>query len=354
MPATFSAPGKLVLLGEYAVLFGAPAAVMAVDRRARVALGPAPTDSWTVEAPGLLEGPAVFELAADGSIRWPEPAQRLPLLDGVLGTGVATGLLDPRAMAPAFLQLDTRAFFAATRDGDVVKLGLGSSAALTTALTAALASWSGRRPLVFDRSRCLEHLIRLHRAVQGGRGSGIDVAAALHGGILSFRLEDDGRRAAVSRLELPPELELVYVWTGRSADTGSFLRRLAERMEHGGCAIRHLLDRLGSASATGIAAMIDRDVGSTLTAVEQTADALEALGRETGLSIFSPEHAALRELMGRHGASYKPSGAGGGDLGIAFAPDDRSAAAAAAAATEAGFSVVELAVDPIGLSSPPD
>jgi phosphomevalonate kinase len=31
-----SAPGKLILTGEYAVLFGAPALVMAVDRRATV------------------------------------------------------------------------------------------------------------------------------------------------------------------------------------------------------------------------------------------------------------------------------------------------------------------------------
>jgi phosphomevalonate kinase len=33
-----SAPGKLVLAGEYAVLDGAPAIVMAVDRRAVVSV----------------------------------------------------------------------------------------------------------------------------------------------------------------------------------------------------------------------------------------------------------------------------------------------------------------------------
>jgi mevalonate kinase len=36
-----SAPGKLVLFGEYAVLFRAPAAAAAVDRRAVVTLRPA-------------------------------------------------------------------------------------------------------------------------------------------------------------------------------------------------------------------------------------------------------------------------------------------------------------------------
>ena len=37
----FSAPGKVVLWGEYAVLDGAPAAVMAVNRYANVTLTPA-------------------------------------------------------------------------------------------------------------------------------------------------------------------------------------------------------------------------------------------------------------------------------------------------------------------------
>ncbi len=38
MKVIADAPGKLVLLGEYAVLEGAPGLVVAVDRRARVVL----------------------------------------------------------------------------------------------------------------------------------------------------------------------------------------------------------------------------------------------------------------------------------------------------------------------------
>ena len=40
MKVRATAPGKLVVLGEYAVLAGAPALVLAVDRRCRVDLGP--------------------------------------------------------------------------------------------------------------------------------------------------------------------------------------------------------------------------------------------------------------------------------------------------------------------------
>ncbi len=62
-----SAPGKMVLLGEYAVLFGAPAVVAAVNRRARVELAPSPSSDWVVKAPGFSDRPAEFDVDADGA-----------------------------------------------------------------------------------------------------------------------------------------------------------------------------------------------------------------------------------------------------------------------------------------------
>ena len=48
-----SAPGKLLVLGEYAVLRGAPAIVMAVDCRARVSLRPSQHRTWRLTASQL-------------------------------------------------------------------------------------------------------------------------------------------------------------------------------------------------------------------------------------------------------------------------------------------------------------
>ena len=52
-----SAPGKLVLIGEYGVLYGAPALVMAVDRRARVVLEAVRGDRWVLTAPEVAPRP---------------------------------------------------------------------------------------------------------------------------------------------------------------------------------------------------------------------------------------------------------------------------------------------------------
>lgn len=66
MRLTASAPGKLVLLGEYAVLDGAPALVLAVNRRARAALATTTAEDFAVDAPSLGISGARFRLTDAG------------------------------------------------------------------------------------------------------------------------------------------------------------------------------------------------------------------------------------------------------------------------------------------------
>jgi len=345
-----SAPGKLVLLGEYAVLFGHPAVVLAVDRRARVDLRTSASGEWSVTAPGFEETGIEFELGGNHGFRWQEPASdaanRLVLVETVIGSLVAAKLLDPETLSPASITLDTREFFQATASG-VAKLGLGSSAALTVALTEALRRWpdEGEQRPGID----LAGLLDLHRTFQGGRGSGIDLAASVTGGVVEYELTDGGRIPSASSLVLPGELRLVFVWTGRSASTGDFLARLDEGMNSDGGEIAAVLNRLGSISATGIA---DLRAGRTPELLDDLSDfgrAMERLGGAAGIPILSDEHLELRRLADDVGVSYKPSGAGGGDVGIAFTDDPDRAEAFAAKAAAAGFPILDLNVDPIGV-----
>jgi phosphomevalonate kinase len=347
-----SAPGKLVLLGEYAVLFGHPAVVMAVNRRADVRLEASGSAEWTVAAPGFEDHPAAFRFDGERGFCWNDPdgaaAARLGLVQRTAEGLVDSGLLNSQPLEPARMILDTQAFFHPTAGGKV-KLGIGSSAALTVALAAALRTWNGEDARSDGFS--IGELLDLHRSFQGGFGSGIDLAASRNGGVLEYRLVAGGRRPVAEKLILPKDLRMVFVWTGRSASTASFLSRLAEGLQAGNGAIARALDDLGRLSAVGIMHLRAGDTAAFLQTVNDFASAMECLGDAAGIPILSDEHMALTRLADAFAMAYKPSGAGGGDLGIAFTDDPDAAAAFRAESEGEGFAILDLKVDNRGVAT---
>lgn len=352
MTIAVSAPGKLVLLGEYAVLLGHPALVAAVDRRARVRVEPADGDAWSAAAPGLQREPVEFTFD-DGGFEWRstdgDAVSRLRLVETILSALLASGLVDPAVAPAATLDLDTREFFERSEGGSG-KLGIGSSAALTVALTDAVRRWCST-PTQTGASLDVEVLLELHRSFQGGRGSGIDLAAARLGGVVEYRLADGGSRPVATALELPDGLHVVFIWTGSSASTSSFLARLDAGMRTEGAAIGEVLARLGANSARGLASLRGQRIDDFLAAVDDFARAMDDLGRAAAMPVLSDEHVVLRRLAGDCGVVYKPSGAGGGDVGVGFTDDTVAARTFARRARDAGFQPLGLSIDPTGLET---
>jgi phosphomevalonate kinase len=347
-----SAPGKLVLLGEYAVLFGAPAVVAAIGRRAVVRLAPAPDDLWQVEAPGLAPAPASFELGRDGAVRWIDRelgSASFGLVESLLQELAAAGTVNVGALPPLALTLDTNAFFE-TVAGARVKLGLGSSAALTVALASALATAASGGELPAADASWLQTLVTLHRQVQGGLGSGVDVAASLLGGTIRFRLDDDRSVVEAAPLTAPDDLRMIFLWTGRAASTGDFLAQLAARRRQRPTEVDNALDGLGESAADGVAAFAAGRTAGFCKAVDRFWMGLERLGEVIAMPILSDEHRRLRRLAVDCGVHYKPSGAGGGDIGVGFASAAEPMEELARRASAAGFPALGLAVDPGGLS----
>ncbi len=346
-PIRSSAPGKLILIGEYAVLEGWPAAVMAVDRRAHVSLESSPDERWTFAAPGLAETPAECAIGPRGELRWGgsdhQVDERFGLVAMLMRGLAEAGIVDPAALAPAAAVLDTRTFFA----GDH-KLGLGSSAALTVALACALRAWAGGE---FEPDDAwLQTLVDLHRGVQGGRGSGVDVAASLLGGVVRFELDTGvegpgrrvGRTCSAGPLALPEDLRVLVVWTGRSASTRDFLDRLEARRSEEPRAVKAALAGLGSVSEEAVGALQDHRSTGFLRAVAAFWSGLEKLERVLGVPVLSAPHRRLHELSVTNGAVYKPSGAGGGDLGVAFTTDPQVEAALHRQITAGGFVCLDV------------
>jgi phosphomevalonate kinase len=339
-----SAPGKLVLLGEYAVLFGAPAVVMAVGRRAVVTVKPASGPRWVITAPGLVRGAAECVLGSTGGLILDdlEMGDRLVLVERVFEGLVARGLLDPLTAQPRMLDLDTTAFFDSGPE-ERRKLGLGSSAALTVALASAL---TGRAPESCASDMVwLRTLVSLHREVQGGLGSGIDVAASLCGGVVGFELDSAGSVAGIAPIRWPDGIFRTFVWTGRPADTGSFLERLQASRASGTAGVEEALDRLGQASERGVNALARNEPFRFLDAVDRFCEALAGLGRIIDMPILSDAHLRLNQMAVGCGVHYKPSGAGGGDFGVCFSTEIDRVHDFSRRAVAAGFATPEVDLD---------
>jgi phosphomevalonate kinase len=325
---TASAPGKLFLSGEYAVLVGAPALVVAVDRRAHV---------HVVLSPG--PGPLVVEsLAEEGRRVVHDPERDTP--GGGDAGAVLAALRVARATAPglaamrADVLVDTRPFLAGGQ-----KLGLGRSAATVTAAAGAFLGGVGRQ----DRGERLDVALAAHALFQEGRGSGADVAACTRGGVIEFRRT--GERATLTPRVLPPGLHLLVGWSGEGGATDPILRRFVARAGDSG-ALRDLsavAERSAEAVACG-------DGPALLDAVARAADLLVRLGSETGIPIVTPALARLVAAARREGVAAKPSGAGGGDCGIALATSAAQAERVQAAWRAEGIVPLPIAIDAAGVS----
>jgi phosphomevalonate kinase len=344
-----SAPGKLVLLGEYAVLEGAPALALAVDRRATVRITPRTDGVCVVNAPDLGVFNVRMPVDADGRPRWQcveADAAKLQLVDHVWRAlsreGLAPSLGDGLCM-----DLDTAGFFETNGSG-LAKLGLGSSAALTVALASALAVFAGHAEVVADRTRWLHCLFRMHASWQGGRGSGVDLAASVAGGLINYRLAGPDPQPSFTPLDWPiADLHCLFVWSGQSVSTADFLRRLAQwRLGHHAEYAAHM-HNLGELAEVG-ADVLQKGRGADFVAmVAAYATALENFGMACGLEIFSAAQKRLARLAAQFGVSFKPCGAGG-DFGVVFGQDaDRLGRIERTILVE-GLHCVPLAVDPQG------
>ncbi|MBL8620673.1 MAG: hypothetical protein JNK64_05190 [Myxococcales bacterium] len=295
-----TAPGKIMLAGEYAVLDGGTAVVIAVDRRVRATVGPAPV--------------ALSEFLAAAA----------EALDRDVGAAAAAAL---RAVT-----VDSEAL---RQDGH--KLGLGSSAAATVAAVAAALHAVGG----FERARVGRLAAAAHAAAQGRRGaagSGADIAASTWGGAIAFT------RGAVAPIVLPPGLALDVAWTGAPADTATLVAAVTAARPRPG--VEAALAAIADASAALAAAT---SAPAALAAFAAAADATARLASATGVALVPDAVRALQARLAPLGAVAKTTGAGGGDLVVIARPDALDRNLATAALVEAGLCPLSLALDPTGV-----
>lgn len=346
------APGKLILSGEYAVLEGAPALAAAVNRRAKVTLRPLYGREFRVEAPDIGIPAVSFRLDEAGEARFsadvpPETRNKLHFFFAAFHTALRALKDYPQIFSPAAISLDTGEFFYENRQsgGKPIKLGLGSSAALTVALLGAMLARAGKPPFGEKERREVFRLgVEAHRAAQENLGSGIDVAASAFGGVLEYQipLGQPPESARIEPLTLPENCHFRAVWSGKSASTTELVKQVQRFREKDPAGFRKIMLEMAEISSAGIAGLKKAATPAFLDAVREYRGAMERLGRLSGAPIISPEHRRIGEIVRECGAAYKPSGAGGGDLGIAFATAEEILEECEARLKQAGIECINI------------
>jgi mevalonate kinase len=311
---TVSAPGKLFLIGEYGVLHGQHAVVAAVDRRVtgRFVPSAAPATPLVKEVVDAVRA----YLLNDGGTP-PEGAPALDSADLTSGAG---------------------------------KLGLGSSAAVAAAGVGAMLEAAGC-DIQYTRGLAFALADSAHRAAQGGRGSGADVAAAVYGGVVSYARRDG--TADVQPLALPGAVQLLVFSTGTPSSTVDHVRALEAYTARDPAASAERLGTIGALASDFIAACANDDARAVVDKAARANAELAALGRDIGLPIVTPILAEAARLAEELGGAAKPSGAGGGDVGVAFLTDREAAETFRQRAPHLGVEILSIRTGASGLRREP-
>ena len=276
---TVSAPGSTLVTGEHAVIYGAPAVVAAIEQRATVHLRFTTDKTVSVTSQIAPDFQAPLEdVVAEGPYRF-----------------VLACVLAYKDQLSGGLEIDIQSEINHT-------LGLGSSAAVTVAMLAALTGSASEDLHV--------QALKIIRDLQG-RGSGADLAASLLGGVLSYQIDGDGP-AQMRRLPSPPQMSLFNV--GYKTPTPEVLALVAAAREKDPDGIDAFFKEMTEVSEQTIDLM-SRDMWAE---IGPHLAAYQDLMRKLGVSDDALE-AAVARAEGTSGMlGVKISGSGLGDCVLAI------------------------------------
>jgi mevalonate kinase len=338
-PVEVSAPGKLILMGEHAAVYGRPALVAALDLRLTARLTPRPGGEVRLDLPGLghAEATSWSELrtyaraarerwsryaerpapAAFREVRGEDPAHVVKIALGEAAEALGGGS-DPEG---ACLRIESAL---------PIGSGFGSSAATATAVVAAVLAFARFGSEAGDPDP--EQITRLALEVerrQHGFPSGVDGATVLEGGVLWARRRESGE-LEIERIAVRSSLlrRLRVYDTGTPAEpTGAVVAAVRALRERDPGRHERTLDQMEAATHALRAELEsgDGDPDQPLHLIREHEACLEDLG------VVPREVRALVRRVEAAGGAAKISGAGslsGSGAGslLVYHPDARQVA----------------------------
>lgn len=239
------------------------------------------------------------------------------------------------------------------------KYGLGSSAAVVTSVVSAML----KKYLPTNSSSTLIFkLAAISHVKTQESGSGADVAASSYGGFLQYAsfqadwlqnayenadtitdlVETNWPYYSAASVQLPKSVYMCIGWTGTPASTSNLITKIKRLKTEDSYLYNQFLSDSRSAVKTFLEGVAMKDVSLIIEGTKQNRRALATLGKNANTEIETPLLKKLCDLAEQHGGGGKPSGAGGGDCGIAFLPSKEQAEQLRNAWEEAGIRALNI------------
>ncbi len=361
-----SAPGKLMLSGEWGVLeHGNPCIVLAIDRKVYAEIKEAGEievnlKDFGVKTKAKLSGVKVTFEKENEKLLFTKHA-----IETTLNYLQAKGLrIKKFSLVTWGDQTNVNV------KGKQVKVGFGSSAAATVAIIGAILKLHGVSISTEQaKTKLFKLAIIAHHKAQGKIGSGFDVAASVYGGALYYKrfdaewLEKQFGKKPISeiasaewpgletkRIELPKNFEFIVGFSGKSASTTELVKAVNKFKEQKPYKYNQIIEGIKEITENLAEALKEKNEQKVLALIEANRKLLEELGEESGVGLETREHKEMRETALQYGVATKFSGAGGGDCSIGISFNKKETEQAKQAWEKMGYKIIEAKISKEGVS----
>lgn len=301
MKVSVSAPGKITLLGEHAVVYGKPALVSAIDRRLYVTVEGRSDAAIRVSALDL-HIPGLILTFKEGSKDYIIETDYDRIVDAMGYVRKAIEISSKHLGAKRGVNVTIRSEMP-------VGAGLGTSAAIAVGTIAAYSRLLGHELSPEETAR-LGHMTELE--VQGA-ASPMDTAISTLGGTVLIR--STGGKPRIEKVKLGERLPSVVGYTEREAKTSDLLRRVRSLREASPRVVDSVMATIGGIVTEGRTALAKGDLEGMGRLMNMNHGLLEALGvssKRLNDMVYSSRSAGA--------LGSKMTGAGGGGCMIALCP----------------------------------
>jgi len=345
-----SAPGKLMLAGEWAVLeLNNPCIVLAVNKRIKVNIKELKENNEIIvfiEAKdiGLKKMKGIF---SKEKIEWLDLKEEDKEKILFAGKAIETTLnyLKEKNVKLKSFELKIKSDISVIEfQGKKEKIGFGSSAAVTVAVSGAILAL---HEFNLKENKTKEIIYKLaaitHYFAQQKIGSAFDIAASTFGGAIIYErfnaewlieelkkkklnevINEEWLNLRIEKIKMPKDFKLCVAFTGKGASTKDLVLKVNEFKKKNEKEYFKIINSIKQIVGQLINAINENNKKEIIALIKENRLKLKELSDKSNANLETEQLRKLIEIAEKNGIAAKFSGAGGGDNGIAVCFDEKT------------------------------